>query len=36
MQGSVAVDQSAFAYLENFDGLARRNAQRVFEEMEFE
>ena len=34
--GSVDVDQSAFSYLENFDQLARRNAQRVFEEMEFE
>ncbi len=34
--GSVNVDQSAFAYLENFDGLARRNAQQVFSEMEWE
>lgn len=34
--GSVEVDQSAFTYLENFDGLARRNAQQVFTEMEWE
>lgn len=33
---AVDVDQSAFAYLQNFDQLARRNAQRVFEEMEWE
>ncbi|MDA0222279.1 MAG: MBL fold metallo-hydrolase [Rhodobacterales bacterium] len=33
---AVDVDQSAFAYLENFDQLAKRNAQRVFEEIEFE
>jgi len=36
MQGSVEVDQAAFSFLKNFDGLSRRNAQRVFEEMEFE
>jgi len=34
--GSVEVDQSAFAYLKNFDILARRNAQQVFSEMEWE
>lgn len=34
--GSVKVDQSAFAYLAQFDALAGRNAQRVFEEMEWE
>lgn len=34
--GSVEVDQSAFAYLENFDILARRNAQAVFSQMEWE
>jgi len=36
MIGSVDVDQSAFAYLEQFDALARRNAQQVFSEMEWE
>lgn len=30
------IDQSAFAYLENFDTLAGRNAQRVYEELEWE
>lgn len=34
--GSVEVDQSAFSYLEQFDALARRNAQTVFEQMEWE
>lgn len=34
--GSVEVDQAAFAYLDNFEGLARRNAQQVFSEMEWE
>lgn len=34
--GSVDVDQSAFANLENFDTLAKRNAQKVFTEMEWE
>ncbi|MEZ5673770.1 MAG: MBL fold metallo-hydrolase [Thalassovita sp.] len=34
--GSVDVDQSAFAYLENFDTLARRNAQEMFSQMEWE
>ena len=33
---SVDVDQSAFSYLEQFDALARRNAQQVFSEMEWE
>lgn len=33
---SVNVDQSGFAYLENFDSLAKRNAQQVFSEMEWE
>jgi glyoxylase-like metal-dependent hydrolase (beta-lactamase superfamily II) len=33
---SVEVDQSAFSYLEQFDALARRNAQQVFSEMEWE
>lgn len=36
MIGSVDVDQSRFAYLEQFDVLARRNAQQVFSEMEWE
>ena len=34
--GSVDVDQSAFSHLENFDTLAKRNAQQVFTEMEWE
>lgn len=34
--GSVEVDQSAFSYLDQFDALARRNAQTVFEQMEWE
>ncbi len=33
---SVNVDQAAFSYLENFEGLAKRNAQQVFSEMEWE
>ena len=33
---SVNVDQAAFTYLENFDGLAKRNAQQVYSEMEWE
>lgn len=33
---SVNVDQVAFFYLENYEGLARRNAQQVFSEMEWE
>lgn len=36
MISSVEVDQSAFEKLEQFDALARRNAQAVFAEMEFE
>ncbi|NIA71418.1 MBL fold metallo-hydrolase [Pelagibius litoralis] len=36
MIGSVEVDQSAFAHLEQFDALAGRNAQQVFSEMEWE
>jgi len=31
-----SIDQSAFTYLKNFDMLAGRNAQRVFEELEWE
>lgn len=34
--GAVEVDQSAFAYLDQFDALARRNAQTVYEQMEWE
>ncbi len=30
------VDQSAFSYLENFEGLAGRNAQTAYEQMEWE
>jgi len=33
---SVHVDQAKFAYLLQFDQLAKRNAQQVFSEMEFE
>ncbi len=33
---SVNVDQAAFSYLQNFEGLAKRNAQQVFSEMEWE
>jgi hypothetical protein len=34
--GAPNVDQTQFAYLEQFAALARRNAQAVFAEMEFE
>lgn len=34
--GSVDVDQSAFAYLDQFEALAGRNAQAVFQQMEWE
>lgn len=34
--GSVEVDQAAFSHLELFDGLARRNAQTAFQQMEWE
>ncbi|MCP4184699.1 MAG: MBL fold metallo-hydrolase [Hyphomicrobiales bacterium] len=34
--GSVNVDQSKFSYLEQFENLAKRNAQQVFTELEFE
>ena len=30
------IDQSRFSYLENYDSLKGRNAQRVFEELEWE
>jgi glyoxylase-like metal-dependent hydrolase (beta-lactamase superfamily II) len=33
---SVAVDQSRFSYLEQFDSLARRNAQTAYQQMEWE
>ncbi|MDQ7070190.1 MAG: MBL fold metallo-hydrolase [Rhodobacterales bacterium] len=36
MIGSVNIDQSDFAYLENFEGLAKRNAQETFSQMEWE
>jgi glyoxylase-like metal-dependent hydrolase (beta-lactamase superfamily II) len=34
--GSVQIDQSAFDYLDLFDALAGRNAQTVFQQMEWE
>ena len=34
--GSVDVDQSEFSYLDQFDALAKRNAQAVFSAMEWE
>lgn len=34
--GSVGIDQSAFAHLDQFEALARRNAQAVFAQMEWE
>jgi len=34
--GSVEVDQAAFSHLEQFDTLAGRNAQEVFQQMEWE
>jgi hypothetical protein len=36
MIDSVNVDQSQFNYLEQFEALAKRNAQQVFSEMEWE
>lgn len=36
LAGAAEVDQSAFAYLEQFDSLARRNTQTAFTQMEFE
>jgi hypothetical protein len=36
MISSVKVDQSAFSNLEQFGSLAKRNAQEVFSEMEWE
>ena len=33
---SVNVEQSAFSYLQNYEGLAKRNAQQVYSEMEWE
>ena len=34
--GAVAVDQSDFAHLQQFEALAGRNAQQAFTEMEWE
>ncbi|MHC0052375.1 MBL fold metallo-hydrolase [Actibacterium sp. D379-3] len=34
--GAVGVDQQAFAYLQDFEMLSRRNAQEVFSQMEWE
>jgi len=36
LAGAVDVDQSAFAHLEQFDSLARKNAEAAFIQMEFE
>ncbi len=36
MNGAASVDQSDFAYLANFDGLAKRNALAAFSQMEWE
>ncbi|MFZ5752402.1 MAG: MBL fold metallo-hydrolase [Pseudomonadota bacterium] len=36
LAGAAEVDQSAFAHLEQFDSLARRNTQTAFTQMEFE
>ena len=33
---SVNVDQAAFTYLDNFEGLTKRNAQQVFSKMAWE
>ena len=30
------IDQSKFSYLENYDQLKNRNAQKIYEEIEFE
>ncbi|MCZ4287259.1 MBL fold metallo-hydrolase [Hoeflea alexandrii] len=36
MIGSVEIDQSDFSYLDQFESLAKRNAQQVYSEMEWE
>ena len=36
LEDSYNIDQSPFAHLDTFDELAKRNASRVFEQMEFE
>ena len=36
IMSAVDVDQSAFSYLEQFDSLARRNAQTAYQQMEWE
>ena len=36
IEDGIAVDQSAFAHLANYSTLARRNAQQVYMELEFE
>lgn len=36
INGSVEIDQSAFSYLDQFEALARRNAQAAYEKMEWE
>ena len=36
LEQAYEIDQSAFRYLDTFDELARRNAGRIFRQMEFE
>lgn len=36
LQDSYNVDQSPYTHLDTFEELAKRNAERVFREMEFE
>ncbi len=36
LKDSYAIDQSAYAHLDTFNELSKRNAERVFREMEFE
>jgi len=36
IEDGIAVDQEAFKYLLNFDQLARRNAQEVYVQLEFD
>ncbi len=36
MQAAYGIDQSAYSHLHTFDDLAKKNAGRIFEKMEFE
>ena len=36
LQAAYGIDQSAYAHLHTFDELAKKNAGRIFEQMEFE